>query len=155
MSQREVLELKKELEFRRRQIVKLEQELRDKDQNIVDLRTELRRYEEENRTAHQTLLNLDKIVAERADKAAKIEQDKFRKLVSDLQQKNDDLRTEMNRLIGEKRRLDDKDAEIEFLNKRLQEVVSSGVDRDSLRNLRTQKDDHLELRREVERLTKN
>lgn len=155
MSQREVLELKKELEFRRRQIVKLEQELRDKDQTIVELRTELRKFEEENRTAHQTLLNLDKIVAERADKAAQIEQDKFRKLVTDLQQKNDDLRTEINRLIGEKRRLDDKDAEIEFLNKKLSELAASGADRDTLRNLRVQKDDHLDLRREVERLTKN
>lgn len=155
MSQKEVMDLKKELEFRRRQIVKLEQELRDRDQRMIELEHLNRKYEEENRQAHQTLINLDKIVEERAQRAAEFEKEKYRKLVDDMQAKNEDLRRDIERLQIDKKLLNDKESEIDFLTSKLKEVAEGQGNKDAIKDIRAEKNDNLSLKREVEKLTKD
>ncbi|CAG9327185.1 unnamed protein product [Blepharisma stoltei] len=155
MSQKEIMDLKKELEFRRRQIVKLEQELKIRDERIIELEHSNRKFEDENRQAHTTLVNFDKIVDDRAQKAAVLEKEKFRKLIDEVTAKNEELRRENDRLQIDQKLLKDKENEIEFLTSKLKEVAESQGNTDAFKDIRGEKKDNLALKREVEKLTKD
>jgi chromosome segregation ATPase len=101
MSQKELIELKKELEFRRRQIIQLEGELKEKDNQIIDLDHTLRKYENEIRQAHTTTANIETIIHERVEKSTELEREKMRKAVEELTAKNVKLENELKTLYND------------------------------------------------------
>mmetsp|Transcript_25522 Transcript_25522/g.44493 ORF Transcript_25522/g.44493 Transcript_25522/m.44493 type:complete len:2210 (+) Transcript_25522:2881-9510(+) len=153
MSQKEVLDLKKELEFRRRQILDLEQELKAKDNRLIELDHQVRTYEGESTQARQTLVDLDRIIAERVGQAGEVEQNKYRNLIKDLREKNDQLALELKSVQVQRSTLDDREAEISFLRGKVKELADQYNVGDAVRDIRVQRDENLQLRREVERLT--
>jgi Ca2+-binding EF-hand superfamily protein/chromosome segregation ATPase len=153
MSQKEVLDLKKELEFRRRQILDLEQELKAKDTRLIELDHQARTFEGESSQARQTLADLDQIVARKVSQASDVEITKFRSYVKELKDRNEQLSLELKSVQVQRRTLDEKDSEITFLRGKVKELADQYNMGDAVRDIRVQRDESLQLRREVERLT--
>ena len=155
MSQKELMDLKKELEFRRRQILQLEQEGKEKDQRLFELENQCRRYQEQSTHAETTLQNLDRIIEERTAKAAAMENQKYRNLVAELEKKNGEMAMALKAMDMDKKSLNERDSEVEFLRNRLKEMADNYGVGDAMRDIRIQRDENLSQRKEVERLTRD
>lgn len=149
------MDLKKELEFRRRQILQLEQEGKEKDQRLFELENQCRRFQEQSTHAETTLQNLDRIIEERTAKAAAMENQKYRNLVAELEKKNGEMTMALKAMEMDKKSLNERDSEVEFLRNRLKEMADNYGVGDAMRDIRIQRDENLSLRKEVERLTRD
>ena len=149
------MDLKKELEFRRRQILQLEQEGKEKDQRLFELENQCRRYQEQSTHAETTLQNLDRIIEERTAKAAAMENQKYRNLVAELEKKNGEMAMALKAMDMDKKSLNERDSEVEFLRNRLKEMADNYGVGDAMRDIRIQRDENLSQRKEVERLTRD
>lgn len=149
------MDLKKELEFRRRQILQLEQEGKEKDQRLFELENQCRRYQDQSTHAETTLQNLDRIIEERTAKAAAMENQKYRNLVAELEKKNGEMAMALKAMEMDKKSLNERDSEVEFLRNRLKEMADNYGVGDAMRDIRIQRDENLSQRKEVERLTRD
>ena len=150
MSQSDLFKLQREVEARRRQVVVLEKEGKEKDQRVAELADELKRCQQESRQAHTTLDNLEGVIAERSQKAAAYEKDKYRRLLDELTAENEKLKTEVERAKLSQSSVADKNAEIEFLNNKLRDLSQVHGHGEPLKDLRKQRDDNLTIRKELE-----
>ena len=150
----QVLELKRELESRRRQIVRLEQELRDRDNRIIELEQSSRKFLEENRQAHKTMLDIEQLVEERTQKAIAVEQEKLRKTIDDLKNQNDRYKTDIQKLEVNQKKLEEKDDEVAFLQRKLQDLSDARGMSNYMGEVKAEKTENTSLKRELERVTK-
>jgi calcium-binding protein CML len=150
MSQREMFELTRELEFRRRQIVKLEQELKDRDDRILDLELQQDRVREADRQFQATKENMEQTVMSRVKTAIDSEKERFRKLVDDLTQSNESLKRERESLLVDRKVLDDKNAEISFLTSKLKEIAEHSGMTESMKDFQKDRNLNEALRKELE-----
>lgn len=152
---KELIEYKKELEFRRRQIVQLEAEIKEKNNHIIDLDHSLRTQEIENHQVKDTLLNIESIIKEREAKAGEIEANKAKAQIDLLTTENTRLNFEIKNLQSDRQNIEEKNAEIDFYKRKVDELsVQYGL-ADANRDITLHRDQNLELKKELERITRD
>lgn len=150
MAQRELFELTRELEFRRRQIVKLEQELKNRDERIMDLELDYDKVREADRQFQATKEGFEQTMMGRVKTAIDGEKEKFRKLVEDLTTENNKLQLERTTFVNDRRALDEKNSEIAFLHGKLKELAETQGMGDTLKDLQKDKNLNDALKKELE-----
>jgi hypothetical protein len=147
---REDIELKKELEFRRRQIIKLEQELKDRDERLMHAELEADKFKQADRQFQKTKEGFDQTIMDRVKSAIEVEKDKYRKLVDELTSVNETLRREKESLLVDKNLIDEKNSEIAFLHSKLREVADNLGVAESLKDLQKDRNYTESIRKELE-----
>ena len=155
MSQREIFELQRDLEFRRRQIVKLEQEIKERDERLLETELNHDKARETVRQFQTTKDHFEQTLSERVQKALDVERDKYRKLIEDLTVQNEKLKREKDTLSVDVRVIDEKNAEIAFLTSKLREVADTHGMSESLKDLQKDRNTNQSLHKELESANHN
>ena len=100
----------------------MEAEIKEKNNHIIDLDHSLRTQEIENSQVKDTLLNIESIIKEREAKAGEIEANKAKAQIDLLTTENTRLNFEIKNLQSDRQNIEEKNAEIDFYKRKVDEL---------------------------------